>query len=314
MMYKKESKSKKKWDAKKSMARLVGDRSRIAGNLARYAILIGIGFVFLYPILYMVVNSLKSVEDLVDPAIEWLPRGICFDNFVKALNTLSFGSSFANSLLTSLVPAILQSLACAVTGYALARFSLPGKKLWIALMVAAFITPTQVLTIPRYLMFNQYKMINTLLPQFLPALLGQGLKSSLFILVYFNFFSTYPKSLDESAFLEGAGRFTVFCKVAFPLAVPAHVVSFLFSFVWYWNETSQASLMFGSVVKTLPMKLGSFADSYKTLYAADVSFSSVNEAVSLAGTLLSILPLLIFYLILQKQFVESIEKSGITGE
>lgn len=291
-----------------------GKKYRIVGNAARYIILIGIGFVFLYPVLYMVVNSLKSVEDLVDPTIEWLPRGICFDNFTKALKTLSFGSSFANSLLTSLIPAILQSFACAVTGYALARFSIPGKKFWMALMVAAFITPSQVMLIPRYLMFNQYKMVNTLLPQFLPALFGQGLKSSLFILVYYNFFSTYPKSLDESAYLEGAGRLTVFFRVAIPLAVPAHVVSFLFSFVWYWNETSQASLLFGSVIKTLPMKLGSFADSYKSLYAPEVSFSSVNEAVSLAGTLLSVLPLLIFYLILQKQFVESIEKSGITGE
>lgn len=314
MMRKKIVDNKRKRNMERWMAKVSGGKSKLIGNLARYIILIGIGFVFLYPILYMVVNSLKSVEDLVDPAIEWLPRGICFDNFVKALNTLSFGSSFANSLLTSLIPAVLQSFACAVTGYALARFSLPGKKLWMALMVAAFITPSQVMLIPRYLMFNQYKMINTLLPQFLPALFGQGLKSSLFILVYFNFFSTYPKSLDESAYLEGAGRLTVFFKVALPLAMPAHVVSFLFSFVWYWNETSQASLLFGSVIKTLPMKLGSFADSYKSLYAPEVSFSSVNEAISLAGTLLSILPLLIFYLILQKQFVESIEKSGITGE
>lgn len=313
MMYKVD-RLRKKGNVKNLAVRLANNKSQIAGALARYIILIGIGFVFLYPVLYMVVNSLKSVEDLVDPAIEWLPRSICFDNFSKAFATLNFGTAFVNSLLASLIPAVLQSFSCAVTGYALARFSIPGKKLWMALMVAVFIIPSQIMLIPRYLMFNQYGMINTLLPQFLPALFGQGLKSSVFILVYFNFFSTYPKSLDESAYLEGAGRLTVFFRVALPLAVPAHVVSFLFSFVWYWNETTQASLMFGSVIKTLPIKLGSFADSYKSLYASDVSFSSVNEAVSLAGTLLSILPLLIFYLILQRQFVESIEKSGITGE
>lgn len=306
--------NKKKRSMGSKWAKLSASRSKVAGNLVRYIILIGIGFVFLYPILYMVVNSFKSVDDLVDPAIEWLPRGICLENFTKALKTLDFAKSFATSLLTAFVPALLQSFACAVTGYALARFSLPGKKFWMVLMVLAFITPSQVMLIPRYLMFNQYKMINTLMPQFLPALFGQGLKSSIFILVYFNFFSTYPKSLDESAYLEGAGRLTVFLRVALPLAVPAHVVSFLFSFVWYWNETSQSSLLFGSAIKTLPMKLGSFADSYRSLYAPEVSFSSVNEAVSLAGTLLSVLPLLIFYLILQRQFVESIEKSGITGE
>lgn len=282
--------------------------------VVRYGVLAGIGFIFLYPVLYMVVNSLKSVEDLVNPSVEWLPTELCFDNFVKAFNTLDFGPSFWNSVLTSVLPAVLQTFSCAIVGYGLARFPVPGKNFWIVMIVATFVVPTQITLIPKYLMFSNYQMLDSILPQIVPSLLAQGLKSSLFILVFWNFFGSYPKSLDEAAFLDGAGTLRVFFNVALPLAKPAIVVTMLFSLVWYWNETTQSSLLFGTLIKTLPMKLGSFADSYTNLYGGGVSASSVNEAISLAGTLLSISPLLVLYLILQKQFVESIEKVGITGE
>ena len=289
-------------------------KNSVSFAVVRYAVLIGIGFVFLYPILYMIVNSFKSVEDLVDPGVEWVPTSLCFDNFTQAFYTLDFGTSFVNSLITSILPAVFQTIACAVVGYGLARFPVPGKKAIICMIVATFVVPAQITLIPRYLMFSNYKMLDTILPQILPALLGQGLKSSIFVMVFQNFFKSYPLALDEAAYLDGAGTLTVFFKVAMPLARPAIVVTMLFSFVWYWNETSQAALLFGTVIKTLPMKLGSFAASYSNLYGSTGSHSTVNEAISLAGTFLSISPLLVLYLILQKQFVESIEKVGITGE
>jgi len=289
-------------------------KSGVLLGVVRYGILIGLGFVFLYPVLYMIVNSLKSVEDLVNPAVEWLPTSLCFDNFAKAFKTLNFIPSFTNSVLTSILPAIFQTLSCALAGYGLARFPVPGKKLWLCMIVATFIVPSQITLIPKYLMFSNYNMLNTILPQILPALLGQGLKSGIFILVFYNSFRSYPKALDEAAFLDGAGMLTVFFKVALPLAKPAIVVSILFSLVWYWNETAQSSLLFGTVIKTLPMKLGSFADSYANLYGGVGGSNNINEAISLAGTFLSILPLLLLYIVLQKQFVESIEKAGITGE
>ncbi len=286
----------------------------VAFSIVRYAILAGIGFVFLYPMLYMLVNSFKSVEDLVDPSVEWLPTSLCLDNFQKAFKTLDFGPSFWNSVLTSVRPAVFQTFSCALAGYGLARFPVPGKKVWIALIVAAFIVPAQITLIPKYLMFSNYQILDTIVPALAPALLCQGLKSSLFVLVFMNFFSSYPKALDEAAFLDGANTLTVFFKVALPLAKPAIVVTMLFSVVWYWNETTQSSLLYGTQIKTLPMKLGSFAESYSSLYGGAAGSGGINEAISLAGTLLSILPLLVMYLILQKQFVESIEKVGITGE
>lgn len=293
---------------------LWNNKGGVAFAIVRYGVLTGIGFIFLYPMLYMLVNSFKSVEDLVDPGVEWLPTQICFDNFVKAFRTLDFGQSFWNSVLTSVLPAILQTFACALAGYGLARFPVPGKKFWIVMIVATFVVPSQITLIPKYLMFSNYQMLDSILPAVVPALLGQGLKSSLFVLVFYTFFGSYPKALDEAAFLDGATSVGVFFKVALPLAKPAIVVTMLFSTVWYWNETTQASLLYGTVIKTLPIKLGSFAESYSNLYGSTGGTNSINEAISLAGTALSILPLLIMYLLLQKQFVESIEKVGITGE
>lgn len=290
----------------------------VGKKVIMYALLISIGFVFLYPFLYMFINSFMSPEDLMNPAVLWIPSELYFENYIKAFETLDFGRSFWNSIYISLIAAVLQTAVAAVTGYGLARFNLKLKGIIMILILATFVLPVETLLIPRYVMFNSYNLLGSPLPTWLSAITGQGLKSAVFILVFQQVFNGYPISLDEAAELDGAGKYKVFFKIALPIARPAIVLSMLFSFVWYWNETRQSGLYFGEVIKTLPMKLGSFAASYASLYdsagAATDAAMSINEAVTLAGTMLSCLPILIMFIILQKQFVESIEKSGITGE
>jgi multiple sugar transport system permease protein len=287
-------------------------------KILMYALLICISFVFLYPFLYMFINSFMSPEDLMNPAVSWIPSTLYFENYRKAFETLDFGKSFWNSLYISLIAAVLQTAVAAITGYGLARFQVRFKGVILILILATFVLPTETLLIPRYVMFNSYKLLDSPLPVWLSAVTGQGLKSAVFILVFQQIFSNYPISLDEAAELDGAGKYKVFYKIAIPIARPGIVLSMLFSFVWYWNETRQSGLYFGEVIKTLPMKLGSFAASYASLYESagtvtDASMS-INEAITLAGTMLSCLPILIMFIVLQRQFVESIEKSGITGE
>jgi len=292
------------------------DHMGLARLTAYYFILVGIGFIYLYPVIYMIITSFMSPEDLVDPAVNWIPTQIYFGNFIKAYNVLDFFRSFINSLYLSLGPAILQTLSAAIVGYALGRFDFPLKRVWLILIIATFIIPSQVTLVPRYMMFHTYGFTNTPLPSIVPAIFGQGMKSTIFILIFYQFFRSYPKSFDEAAELDGAGKFRVFCKIALPMALPAIVVSILFSFVWYWNETAQSGLYFGSAIRTLPMKLSSFADQYKRIYVKTDAhtLNSLNEAISMAGTFLSIVPLLIMYIVLQRQFVEGVERSGITGE
>ena len=269
----------------------------------------------------MVVNSFFSPEDLVDPSVTWIPTRLYLGNFVQAYETLVFLKSFLTSLYMSVIPSLLQLIATSLVGFGLARFEFPLKKLWLVLVIAVFMIPTNVMSIPRYAMFYRFGMLETVFPFYLPAILGQGIRSTIFILVFYSFFNSYPLSFDEAAELDGAGKFKIYRKIAMPAASGAIVLCLLFSFVWYWNETTDLNL-FSSNIKTLPKRLQEFNQKFSQLYGesdgetggvADV-VNRTNEALQLAGTLLSILPTAILYLILQKQFVESVERSGITGE
>jgi multiple sugar transport system permease protein len=124
-----------------------------------------------------------------------------------------------------------------------------------------------------------------------------------------------PRVLDESAYIDGAGRFKIFYKIGVPLSIQTMIVSFLFNVVWYWNDSYRASLFLsGSKWTTLIVELTSFEKRYEYLAEnASDSFVSLNEPLIMAGTILTILPLLILYFATQKNFVESIDKTGLAG-
>ena len=292
-------------------------RAATAGtNALSYFLLIAIGFVFLYPLLYMVVTSLMSTEDLINPTIAWVPTKVDISNFKMVWSVMNYPGSLATSAIFSLVCAVLQTISCALMGYALSRFRVPFKMLWMALLVFIFIIPSDVITIPRYILFNELELIGSPLAMVLPAALGQGLKSSIFVLIFMQAFNAMPKSYDEAAQLDGAGRLRVFFVMALPMAIPSIVLCLLFSMVWYWNETAQVALLIGGDFHTLPLQL----DAFNSLFASSFSTSfgdtanRLNERYQFAATLLTIIPLVLFYLVLQKQFVKGIESSGITGE
>lgn len=286
---------------------------RLGTRVLTYFILIGIGVVFLHPILYMLVNSFKSVSDLVNPTVEWIPNKLYLDNYKSALEVLEYGKSFGVTLALVGVATIFQTVSCALAGYALARHDLPLKKLWIVMMILSFLTPSSVTLIPKYLMFNTYGLIGNPLSILIPAILGQGVNSTIFVLVFFNFFSRYPRSFDEAARLDGASGLTIFFKVAVPICMPAVIVSLLFSFVWFWNETYVSGLLLGNSMRTLPMKLQSFVEEYSRLGGSGAE-NKINESLQLAATVLVISPLMVLYIALQKHFIEGIESAGITGE
>lgn len=293
-----------------------GKSNGLAVKLFVYVLLLALGFVYLYPLLFMSVNSLKDSSDLVNPTVSWVPTRFYLGNYTIAMKVLQFGKALVSSLIMAGVPAILQTASCALIGYGFARFNFPLKNFWMILLLAAFLIPTQVTLVPKYILFDAYKMLDKVWPSFLPALLGQGIKGSIFVLIFYQFFKSYPIVLDEAAEIDGAGKFATFFRIALPMSVPAIVVAFLFSFVWYWNETYLAGIYFGKEIQTLPMRLQSFVNSYSALYpGSDGSTENrLNESIRMAGTLITIAPLILMYIVLQKQFVESVDRTGITGE
>jgi multiple sugar transport system permease protein len=277
-----------------------------------YALLIIIGFVYVYPLLHMLSYSLKSLADLLDPTINVLPSSLYLENFSNALLVLNYVPLFFESLTVTLIPAILQTMVASLIGYGFARFQFPLKKLWFALLLATYLIPPQVTMIPRYVLFFNIGILETIFSIIIPATFGQGVSSAIFVLIFYQFYLMVPKALDEAAQLDGATRWGIYTKVAIPLSLPSFLTAFLFSFVWYWNETYIARLFLGSGGETLLIRLYNFVSAYNAILGGGSNVA--NEAIRMAATLLIIAPLIVAYFILQRLFIEGIDRSGITGE
>lgn len=280
-----------------------------------YGLLISMGFVFILPILNMLSASFKGIEELLDPTVGYIPRNITFENYQKALQVLNFKQVIWQSLLVTVVPSILQSLSCAIVGYGFARFDFAFKKMLFAFTLITFIIPAQITLIPQYLTFQSFDMLGNLSALAVPALLGQGLRSAIFILLFYQFFKMLPKSLEEAARLDGASDFKVFLKVAMPTVTPALIVTFIFSLVWYWNETYTTKLFLAGNLSTLPLELSTFTASFQQMFkSAGEDAQRINQGIQMAATILTILPMMCIYFVLQRWFVEGVDRSGITGE
>ncbi|MCA9899259.1 MAG: carbohydrate ABC transporter permease [Ardenticatenaceae bacterium] len=285
-------------------------------NVILYLLLIAIGFIYLYPLLFMFVTSMKSPGDLLNPMVQWIPTEFYAGNYQKAYQVLDYPSKVASSILISLVPSLFQTAVCSLVGYGLARYRFPGKKLIFALILATFIIPAQNTVIPQMLTYREFGLLGNIYSLILPAIAGQGFKSAIFILIFYQTFLSLPKALEEAARLDGASSFQIFFRIALPAAVPAYIISIIFSTVWYWNETYLTVIFLEGGIQSLPMQLSKFVQAYENLYPPGTVniFDRLNEAVKLSGTFLNILPLLLLYFVLQKWFVESVERSGIAGE
>ena len=239
-----------------------------------YAILITFSYIFLFPLFKVIIDSFKTVSDLQNPDIVWIPRSLTLANYKNAVKTLEIYyindrysnvlvSTLFNSTIFSLLAAILQTIVACLTGYAFARFDFKGKKLWFVGLILAFILPVQLLTLPRSIMLRNLinktatpatlfnlnststltHKINAIFgvvkttPLLLITLLGQGINSSILIFIAFSFFKMIPISLDEAAQIDGANFFQIFVHVILKMSLPTILVVFLFAFVWNWNDS-----------------------------------------------------------------------------
>jgi len=297
---------------------LFGSRAHrgVVFTIALYALLVAIGFVYLQPLLFMFITSIKSPGDLLNPMVQWVPTELYLGNYARSFRVLNYPQTLLASVLISVTPSLLQTLVASVVGYGLARYRFWGKPIVFLLLLITFIIPPQNTVIPQMLTYRNLGLLGSPLALILPALLGQGYRSAIFILIFYQNFVSLPKVLEESARLDGATDLRIFITIAMPSALPAYIVSFIFSTVWYWNETFLTTIFLEGGVTTLPMQLSRFAQAYENLYPPGVVsiFERLNEAVKMSGTFLNILPLLVMYFVLQRWFVESVEMTGITGE
>ena len=296
------------------------DREGFLKQFVIYALLICIGFIYVYPILHMVSASMMNLDDLLDSSIKWLPSSLNFSNYAQAAKSMNFWTALWQSVFLAGVPTICNLISCSVIGYGLARFDFPGKMVVMGIIILSFVLPSQITMIPTYVLFSNLKILNTPWAFILPALFGQGFNAPIFILIFWQFFRQIPKVLIEASKIDGAGNFKAFFQVALPSAAPAFITVSLFSFVWYWNESYLTNLYVHGVYgasswTTLVIQLDNFASNFNSYQqTAASSATNLNESINMAGTMLSILPLMLLYFVLQRHFVESIDRTGITGE
>jgi multiple sugar transport system permease protein len=295
--------------------------------LLAYIVLISIGFVFIFPLIKMFSTSMMDLTDLVSSSVNWIPTHWATENYRIAAATLDYWNSLRDSIILAGLPTLIQVAISAYVGYGFARFDFRGKKIMMGILILSFVLPPQIITTQIYVLYTQIGIAGSIWGFIVPAALGQGIKAPIFILITMTFYKQVPNVLIEAASIDGAGYIKSFFKIALPSATGALVTVLLFSFVWYWNETQLTSLYVQRTVgtswtyqwKTLITGLESFDSSFtastgSSMAAGANGTADINESYKMAGTLISIAPLLVLYFIMQKQFVESIDRVGITGE
>jgi len=274
-----------------------------------YLLLVNSAFIFLYPILYMATTAIMSLDDFYDPSVRWIPLHIRPDNFTMAFKYMSYLQAFRNSALIAVLSAIGQVLSTAIIGYGFARLEFPGRDVLFALVLLTIIVPPSTIIIPLYILYRDLHWLNSYYPMIVPSFFGFGLRGALFIFIFRQVFKGLPWELEDAARIDGANTFGIFWRIMLPLAKPGIVTVAIFSFVWHWNDYYEPMMYINSNDKfTLPLRLS-------MVWGANFGSGWVYSPVHImASCLLVIAPSLIFYIFTQRYFVESIERTGITGD
>ncbi len=300
-------------------------------KIVMYLLIIGLAFVFIYPFLYMIVNSGMSNADLSSTTVKWIPTEFKFENYSIALDLINGKTYAINSAKVTIIATIGHVIVCSFIGYGFARYNFPFKKLLFMLVILAFIVPTQTIIIPSYLTYSNIRMpdgsnwINTYYPLLVPTFFGFGLRGALYIFLFRQFYLTVPRSLEEAARIDGCGFLKTYWKIVFPLAKSTLVVAVVLSVVWHWNDSYEPGIYVTSPsLQFLPPRIKAIIAAANALPDEQQEMlrqlglsdgeDTLNDAVVMAGATIISAPVLIFFAFAQSQFMQGIERSGITGE
>ena len=312
---------------KKIIATEIGN---LIWKIVRFVMLIGLSYILVYPILYMISMAIRPTNQVMDPSVIWIPKSVTIQQFVTAFNTMKYGSGFVTTLVMSMVSTVLQLISCSMVGYGFARFKFRFSGLWFVLVLLTLVVPSATITIPLYFQYKEFSipiiapildmvfgidmpsfwsvnMIDSWFVFWLPALTATGLRSGLYVYIFRQFFRNIPVEIEEAAMVDGAGFFKTFYRIMVPNASGSYLTVFLFSIVWYWNDTFYTS-QFIARKRTLAKALSNLRGD---LGGGNDYFNLTPKIM--AGALLFVLPMLLMYIVLQRYFVQSVERTGIVG-
>ncbi|SES70771.1 carbohydrate ABC transporter permease [Anaerobranca gottschalkii] len=267
-------------------------------SLALYLILIIYALVTFFPFLWAVSASFKTYREITGGGLNLIPQEPTLQAYRKLfLMDDNFLRWVANSFFVGIVGTTLNVLFNSMAGYALARINFRGKDMLFYAILASIMVPGQVLLIPNYLIVRSFGMLNSYNAVILPVAVN-----ATYIFMMRQFFINFPKSLEEAAALDGLNRLGVFFRIAMPLAKPAIATQAVFIFLGFWNEFLRAKLYLADTSKyTLTVGIQSMMSRYSGITQWDEV---------MAASVISLVPILILYILLNKYFMESVRMDG----
>lgn len=287
--------------------------------IVKYIILIGISFIILYPLFSKFVIAFMDRQDLMDASVKYIPKNFTMKNVMSAISSVNYFNTLLKSVVFVFSLSLLQIISTMLAGYGFSRFDFPFKSILFLCVLFTLIVPNQIISVPIYIYFNNFnffgllgdngiRLLDTPVPMFLLSITAVGLNNGLYIFLFRQYFSGFPKELEEAAGIDGAGAFRTFLSVIVPSCKPMMVTCFLFSFVWQWTDNFYLNTFWPK--NTFLITLIERLPSSSWMQSSDDYLRSIMNNT---GILLVIIPLIILYLFSQRYFVESMENSGLVG-
>ena len=302
--------------------------SSVAYSVFRLALLIAIGYIVIYSVIYMISSSVKTTAAFADPSVIYIPKHITFEYYSLALEAIDYKDSIISTVKYEIVSAVIEILICSFIAYGLARFDFKGKKFLNFVLLLTILVPVQMIIVPIMTNYSQLDVIGilgllnrftgidlrpnilgTVWTFYLPSIFGVGLRSGILIYIYIQFFSGLPKELEEAAWIDGAGLFRTFFSIAVPSSSVVYTTVTLFALIWHWNDYYLA-VMYLSDKFPLAVRI---YDIDNLITAVNIWGGGSAVAIKSAACFMFIAPMLVIYLFMQRKFVQSIDRVGITG-
>ncbi len=251
-----------------------------------------------FPFIWMISTSLKTVGAIAQMPPQLIPNPINFDNYVTIWNKVNFGRYTLNSFFIVVLDMIGSLLSCSLVAFGLAMYKFKLKGPIYIVMLATLMVPGQVTMIPTYFIWKEFNALNSYYPLIVPSFLAGAFG----IFLMHQYIKSLPKELYESAVIDGCSPPGIFFKIYLPLCKPALAALGVFTFMGAWNNTLGPLIYLqDKSLYTLPLGL---------LY---LKSENVNQALMMAGAVITTLPVVLVYLFAQKQFVQGIASSGLKG-
>jgi raffinose/stachyose/melibiose transport system permease protein len=251
---------------------------------------------YVLPFVLVFLNAFKPKFDILENPLAW-PKTVTWDNFQQAMEKMNFFRSLTNSILITVLSVSALIFFSSMLAYYLARSRSKFSKTTFLILVASMIVPFQALMIPFMSIFAQFVSLNNR-AALVFFYIGFGVALSTFL--YHGFISKIPMDLDEAAAVDGASDFLIFRKIIFPMLRPVTATVAIVNSLWIWNDFLLPRLVLTNETQTLPLSTYLFYGQYSTEYGQ-----------AMAGLLLAVIPIIIFYLILQKQFITGISQGAV---